>query len=253
MRKLWIWGALALSLTVAEGALAQPKAAVGKISFVTGTVFRSTTEDGPFKRVMEEHDVFEGDVLKTEPESRVEAKLEDKSVLRLGPDSRLRIETAKFQKKAETKQVSVKLIVGRAWASVSKLFGSSSFDVHTSNAVAGVRGTAFGVDSGKDKSTTVRVFSGKVLISNKPVYMTEEPKKPKGDVPFDKRERKEVKGPQEISKKQWEETVAGALQQVRVAANGDLGNAESFAAADAEKDEWIAWNRQRDKASGHDE
>jgi len=251
MRHAFILSALALGLASGRSVFAESRMAVGKISYVSGSVFRADKEDGPFRRLNEENDLFEGDYLKTETESRLEARLNDRSVIRLGSGSRMRLEKAHFAKKEETKTVSMKLAVGRMWAKVTKLFGESSFDVTTQNAVAGVRGTAFGVDAEADKSTTVRVYTGKVLISNKPVYMTEEPKKD-GTSPG-KKERREVPGPGEVSKKQWEESVAGALQQVKIASNGNMGGTESFAAADAEKDEWIAWNRARDKLLGGEE
>ncbi|MCC6807704.1 MAG: FecR domain-containing protein [Deltaproteobacteria bacterium] len=220
------------------------KPAAGKLSFAQGGVFRAEKEEGPYRRISEGGDVFEGDFIKTEAESRAEARLEDRSVIRIGAESRVMIQKAQFNKKDETKQVQVKLVVGRFWAKVTKLFGASSFDVETPNAVAGVRGTAFAVDQGADKSTTVRVFNGKVLISNRPIYMTQEPPK-KTEGPPGKKERKQVAGPQEVSKKQWEEMVAQALQQVKVAANGQMSQ-EQFAADDAAKDEWVAWNRGRD-------
>ena len=90
----------------------------------------------------------------------------------------------------------------------------------------------------------MRVFSGKVLVSNKPVYMKEGTKKFDGT----QKTRTQVAGPQEVSKKQWEESVAGALQQIRVADGGGFGQTETFAQDDAAKDEWVAWNQQRDSA-----
>jgi hypothetical protein len=223
---------------------ADAKQPAGKVTFAQGNVFRAEKEEGPYRRVSENSDVFEGDFIKTEAESRAEARLNDRSVIRVGSESRVKIQKATF-KKDEQKEVSVKLVVGRFWAKVTKLFGESKFEVETPNAVAGVRGTAFSVDSAADKSTTVRVFNGKVLISNRPIYMTQEPKKNDGTPPA-KKERKEVSGPQEINKKQWEELVAQALQAVKVASNGQMSQ-ESFAVKDvAAKDEWVAWNRERD-------
>jgi len=68
--------------------------------------------------------------------------------LRLGPDSKLRLKEATLSpKKKKVKKFSARLMVGRMWASVTKLFGKESrFEVETPNAVAGVRGTVFAVD-----------------------------------------------------------------------------------------------------------
>ncbi len=228
-----------LCVLAAIPAFAEKKLA-GKVSFAQGAVFRAEKEEGPYRRVSEGSEVYEGDYLKTEADSRAEARLEDRSVIRVGSESRVKIEKAQFNQKDQTKQVQVKLVIGRFWAKVTKLFGESKFDVESPNAVAGVRGTAFGVDQSADKQTTVRVFNGKVLVSNRPTYMTRDPKKP-----GDKKERKEVKGPGEIDKKQWEELITQALQAVRVASDGKMSQ-EQFAVEDAAKDEWVAWNRARD-------
>ena len=53
-----------------------------------------------------------------------------------------------------------------------------------------------------------------------------------------------------ISKKEWEEMVAGAMQMVKVAASGEIGQPEGFALASAADDDWEAWNAERDKAAG---
>lgn len=232
---------LLLSVLVSAGA-----PAAGKLTFAQGNVFRAEKEEGPYRRISENGDVFEGDFIKTEADSRAEARLTDRSVIRIGAESRVKIQKAVFNKD-ETKTVQVKVIVGRFWGKVTKLFGLSSFEVETPNAVAGVRGTAFSVDSAADKSTTVRVFNGKVLISNKPIYMTQEPQK--GTTPPGKKERKQVQGPQEVSKKQWEELVAQALQAVKVASNGQMSQ-EQFVEKEVKKDEWVAWNRERDGKDG---
>jgi hypothetical protein len=220
----------------------------GKVSYMDGDVFRADKEEGPFRKLKLDGDLFEGDFLKTEESGRLEARLSDRSILRLAPGSRMRLEQARFSKSDEgEKKFTAKLMAGRLWAKVTSLFGDSKFEVATPNAVAGVRGTVFAVDRGADKSTTVKVFSGKVVVSNKPVFYQEGTKKFDGSQKPG--ERKQVAGPQEVSKKQWEESIAGALQQIRVAENGQLGSTEQIAQADSAKDEWIAWNQQRDSAA----
>lgn len=217
------------------------KASIGKISYVQGSAFRGESDDGPFSPLRENSDIFEGDFLKTDAEARLEARLADRSIIRLGQNAKLKVEQARIPKSAEQpKSFSAKLMLGRLWAKVTALVGTESrFEVSTQNAVAGVRGTTFAVDRGSDQSTTVKVYSGKVLISNKPVYM-------KTEAPGKKTGRVQVAGPQEVSKKQWEEMIAAALQQVRIAAAGDMSPMESFAEKEDAKDEWVAWNKERD-------
>jgi hypothetical protein len=223
-----IGGAAALSL--AAGVLGVRLAAagggkpVGVVSLLVGAATRSS-DDG-----------------KTWQELKQGAKVndDDGSMLRLGPSSELKLQDVKLDKKDKRKkQVKTKLFVGRMWAAVTSLFGSDSeFEVTTENAVAGVRGTRFSAEAASDGSTLVKVYDGKVLISNKPIYAV---------AGHTKGKRVEVAGPAEISKKQWEELVASAMQQVKVAAGGAMSQ-ENFQLA--ENDDWEKWNQERDQLAG---
>ncbi len=184
--------------------------------------------------------LYDGDRLKTATGTRLEAKLTDGSILRLAPGSELKLEEAKFAKgESGTKKVKLSLAFGRVWASVTKLFGSeSSFQVATDNAVAGVRGTRFAAEKNATGDTTVRVYSGQVLVSNAPIY---------AKAGHTKGKRVQVPGPSEISQKQWSELVAGAMQQIRISKAGEMSAVEQFAMAG---DDWAAWNAERDRAAG---
>lgn len=244
----------AAAVAVVVGALAsgrvlfgEGRPVAGKVSYADGDVFRAEKEEGPFRKLKLDADLFEGDYLKTDEGARLEARLTDRSILRLAPGSRMQLKQAHFSHEENgEKKVTAQLLVGRLWAKVTSLFGNSEFQVSTPNAVAGVRGTVFAVDRGADKSTTVKVFSGKVLVSNKPTFYQEGTKKFDGSQKPG--ERKQVAGPQEVTKKQWEESMAGALQQIRVADGGAMGTTAPIAQEDSAKDEWIAWNQQRDGA-----
>lgn len=91
-------------------------------------------------------EVAENDTIETGPNSQVRLRLFDRSLLRFGENSRAQMSSLRYDGAAEKKNVSVKLLVGRLWASVSKLLSSDSkFEVDSGNAVAGVRGTEFAV------------------------------------------------------------------------------------------------------------
>lgn len=71
----------------------------------------------------------------------------DGSVLRVDSGTRVTIEEAAFDRKTETVQVRVRLTVGRVWSKILALVTPESvWEVKTSNAVATVRGTAFGTE-----------------------------------------------------------------------------------------------------------
>lgn len=173
-----------------------------------------------------------GQRLRTGPKSRLELTLPDGSALRLGAETELILDTARFSGKRR-EAVSVTVLLGRVWAKAAKAVGAS-FEVSTRNAVSGVRGTSFTVLAQGDASAIVRVYAGTVGVKKKggPAQAP----------------RVQVPGPREIPKGQWEEIIASAMKQVRVSALGDLSPAESFE-DQGEELEWAEWNQSRD--GGH--
>jgi ferric-dicitrate binding protein FerR (iron transport regulator) len=240
---------MAMTFAVSDAA---PKAPAGKITYMKGAV--EAFSGGAWAKVKEGDNVYGGEMIRTLKKSRVEIVLADKSVIRLGSRSKVKLKEALF--KAGTTQFSAKMFRGKAYAMASKLVGGDSkFEVTTSNAVAGVRGTTFRIDSKRDKSTVVRVYTGAVAVSNAPIYSKPgKIKKTEGKFQMPKKGvkpggpgRVEVAGPSEVTKKEWEEFVAKAMQEVRVAANGELSEPVAFDAEADAADEWVAWNKSRDK------
>ena len=110
----------------------------------------------------------------------------------------------------------------------------------TDHAVAGVRGTRFQTTASQS-GTSVKVYSGAVLVSNKPIYAV------KGHT---KEKRVQVAGPQLISKKKWKELITGAMQVVKVSSSGAMEPPTAFVMADASADDWESWNAERDAKAG---
>lgn len=209
-------------------AVAAP-AAAASVSHVQGTVERGRGDKWAPLAVGAA--LAEGESIRTGKGSRVEVVFVDGSKFRVGSASEVVIGKAAFAGKVR-ENVSVKLMVGRAWASVAKAGGAaSSFHVETTNAVAGVRGTSFAVLASGDASALVRVYSGSVGV------------RPSGA--GKSTERKQVPGPREIDRSQWEEIVATAMKQVRVSSSGALSPAEDFVDS-GEELEWAQWNQARD-------
>ncbi|NMB65577.1 MAG: FecR domain-containing protein, partial [Spirochaetes bacterium] len=105
--------------------------------------------------------------IKTGKDSTVEILLQDKSVLKIGAESDFLIETWNFDPKSGTKKGFFKLFSGKVMAVVTKLSGSSSFQIITNNGVASVRGTKFGVNlknSPNGALMDILVFNGQVAV-----------------------------------------------------------------------------------------
>jgi len=241
------------AVAVSSAALASAPAPAGTITFLAGEASRSA--GGTTERLSVGSAVFQGDAIETARRTRLELKLADGSVLRLGPLSRVDLDAAAFGASADDRKVSAKLRVGNVWASVTRqLGGEARFEVRTENAVAGVRGTTFRVDAATDKSVVVRVYSGTVAVAAGAIPRPEHagpgeaagaPEVKAGGKPSGKPERRPVAGPQEVTREQWEKIVT-TMMQVRVAADGRPAEPEAFKLAAA--DEWETWNRARDAA-----
>jgi hypothetical protein len=232
-------GAFAVHAAAPAG---EPPAAApaGKVTFLAG---QATRARGDVQEPLAlGSPVYQGDVVETARRTRLELTLSDASVLRLGPVSRVDLDAAAFGASPDDRKVSAKLRVGNVWANVTKaLGGEARFEVKTENAVAGVRGTTFRVDASKDKSVVVRVYSGTVAVAAGPIPRPAH----EGSAADGKPERRQVAGPQEVTREQWERIVT-TMMQVKVAADGTPSEPEKFALAGA--DEWETWNRQRDAA-----
>lgn len=226
-----------LPAAILFGALGAAGAAprTAQVSALEGKAQRSRGS-GPRSELRLGMAVAQGDTIETQDKSRLEIRFSDSSVLRLGGNARLRLAEAHFAAGAARRRLSARLFFGKLWAKVtSVLQGEQKFEVETENAVAGVRGTTFRVDANEDKSVLVRVYDGSVAVG-------------KGAAGAAGGERREVPGPQEVTREQWEKLV-GRQMQIVIAADGTPGEPEQFT-ADVDKDDAFArWNQQRDAAT----
>lgn len=230
--------AAALAVLLGSVARAAPPAAAGTVTFLAGEATRAS--GGKTHGLSTGSVVHAGDVLETRRRTRLEVRLADRSVLRIGPLSRVEVESAVFGKTPEDRKVTARLAVGQVWANVAKAVGGEArFEVKTENAVAGVRGTTFRVDAATDRSVVVKVYAGTVAVAAGPV--------PRPEHQGAKPDRRRIAGPQEVTREEWERIVT-AMMQVRVSAEGVPEEPEAFALAEAGQDEWEEWNRSRDAA-----
>ena len=235
--------ALAALLAAAALAASAPPAA-GTVTFLAGDATRASGAGGRAEKLVVGGAVRAGDTVETKRRTRLELRLADGSVLRLGPSSRAVVSSATFGETVEERNVSAKLLVGKVWANVAKAVGGDArFEVRTENAVAGVRGTTFRVDAATDRSVVVKVYSGTVAVAQGAI-----PRPGHGGGKDAKPERRQIAGPEEVSREQWEKIVT-SMMQVRMSAEGVPGEPEAFALAGSGTDEWEAWNRSRDAAN----
>jgi hypothetical protein len=210
-------------------------AAAGEVSFLEGSATR-TPEKGKPAPLAVKGTVEQGDVIETGAAGKLEITLSDKSVVRLGPSSKLTLDEAAFTDTSRSFKGT--LLLGRVWSKVKEKLGSSerTFEIRTERAVAGVRGTIFRVETER-KAMLVRVYEGTVAVAGNQELAAPPPKKG---------ERVQVPGPTEVTKKDWERMV-GQMMQLKVSAAGVPDPEPTrFAEADEVKDEWAQWNKKRD-------
>lgn len=240
--------AVAVAALVATSIEAAPTAQVPKATFIKGDV-----QAGPpaaLKKLKRGSTIEAGSIVKTADGARAELTFPDGSVVRIGPSSELRLDSASFDGKTRTVKVEAEVVGGQAWAKVATLVGDDAqFKVKTQNAVAGVRGTIFRVNVESDEATVVKVYNGSVAVGGAPAYLGSTTEDAACKANPIKCGRKEIAPPmQEVDVKQFEHLL-GTMMQIRVGKTGVKAAApEAFTAEQdaAAEPEWVRWNSARD-------
>lgn len=118
---------------------------VGRVQKVQGKVYAIHKNDNVAYRLKAKRPIFEGDTIITGSRSRINAAMQDKSVLAMAPNAKLVVSKLKYDKKKNTRSTIMGLFWGSARFIVKKLSGEPSYQVRTETAVCGVRGTDFAV------------------------------------------------------------------------------------------------------------
>jgi hypothetical protein len=109
-----------------------------------------------------------GDRLVTGKKARIKVLFSDDSLVTVGGKTELTITTHLFDAKAKQRKTVIELIKGKMRALVQKEVAGTSgaFEVHTKNAVAGVRGTEFVISSINDKLRLWTISGNMELVDN---------------------------------------------------------------------------------------
>jgi len=111
--------------------------------------------------------LYEKDVLFTLKKSRCRFKLHNEDTVALGENARVGITASSYDRKTQIKRSAFDMAKGRAMFFTMRLFKhkGASMTVSTPTAVAGVRGTKFGVET-LESETNVFTFEGAVDITS---------------------------------------------------------------------------------------
>ncbi len=131
----------------------------GRLGGLTGTV---QVNDQP---ISEGHVVRAQDMIKVSPDATAVLYLSDGSVVHLEPNSTLQMlsttEVSQNDEQGIGTKVRLKLFEGELWAKVVNLSDQSQFNIETTGAIAGVRGTEFGLNANLQ---TIDILSGEVGV-----------------------------------------------------------------------------------------
>lgn len=210
---------------------AGPKRAA-RVSFLKGEA--NLSRQGVSLPVSVGMPLYAKDKIVTQKGTRVEITFTDESIVRLSSFTVLVIR--ELPKKAEG-GVRLKQKLGKIWNRVTK--GTSGYRVETPTALAGVKGTVFGLNVASKEKTEVKVYQGEVEVKSWQEAV-EEGKLPTGPP-------HEVEGPREVTQQEWMRIV-GEQQQLTVERGKEPGKPEPFDLKKEAEDPWVAWNLKRDRA-----
>ncbi len=108
--------------------------------------------------------LVEGDRIETSAETKVELKLEDGSTVRISENTALVFEELSGDSNSGKVKSSMKVVFGRIWMQVKKSLGQESRLI-TPKVTAAVKGTAYRADVSLNGDTKVNVYDGTVAIS----------------------------------------------------------------------------------------
>jgi ferric-dicitrate binding protein FerR (iron transport regulator) len=189
-----------------------------------------------------------GDRVKTDRDSRIEVKLPEGSFIRFGEQTTFELISVSFDQEKTFRDIKVKMVLGKIWAKVSKLFGGwGRFEVSTKTAVSGVRGTVYRVNVEPDDSVMVKVYWGEIVVNslNRTDITSQsekvtKPSKVLGPHP--------VPGPHPVTMEEWT-YILKALQQINIRPDGTATKPFRFSIKD-DLNDWVRWNQERDNTLG---
>lgn len=135
-------------VTIADDFVPGDGVPVGEAQLVQGKVFVIHRGANIAYRLKKGLAVFGGDTLITESRSRASLLMVDQSALALAGRSKLVIDKSIYDAKANSRDTELRLLFGRVRSIVSKIGSKPNYKIKTPTAVAGVRGTDFGLAVG---------------------------------------------------------------------------------------------------------
>lgn len=147
-----------------SGDLSGGKPCIGRIALVSGHVVIVHADSKQEYPALKGVSLYKGDTLTTSSKSRISIRLNDESIIIMGPDTKLTLSRSIYDPDKRIRATFLKMTIGKARFWVKKLidYKHSDFRIKTPTAVAGVRGSDFTVFI-TDTDTLITAFENTVL------------------------------------------------------------------------------------------
>ncbi|MFZ5569984.1 MAG: FecR family protein [Thermodesulfobacteriota bacterium] len=222
------------------------------ITYLSGTATLISIDGQIIKSLSQGQTLSRGDRIRTGKNSRIEVKLPDNSFIRFDEDTSFELETVDLDQTDQRRDIRVRVILGKAWAKVSRLFSNRGrFALSTKTAVAGVRGTTYRMNVNADDSAEVKVYRGEVVVQSRAqadettaaFQQLKESKPVSGPRPVGG--PRPIPGPRRVSVTEWMHILKN-MQQINIHPDGTTSKPFRFS-IQADENEWVRWNKVRDE------
>jgi len=152
---------LAALILLGPGALAAP---AGEVTHVSGALLLRKA-DGSSKIIAPRSQVEAGDLLATATDTYVRVKFTDGGEITLRPNTQLRIDTFSFEQNASGKDSAIFSLLKGGLRTITGLVGKrkpNSYEMRTTVATIGIRGTHYGLLHCQDDCQSVTNNEGRV-------------------------------------------------------------------------------------------
>jgi len=156
-RRLFLRMTAALCAAIGLPGLARAADPVGSVTKLRGQA--RVVRSGGNVMLAEGAPIEAGDGVVTGPDARLKIQFKDGSIITLGENSKLNIETAKFE--GSKRDIAATLLDGVVRAAVAKAGAGSNFEIGSSLVTSAARGTEW-IMSIKDHTTSLLVLEGTV-------------------------------------------------------------------------------------------
>jgi hypothetical protein len=163
----------AIGLPVLGAGVARAADSVGEVTKLRGQA--RAVRGGGNVMLAEGTKIESGDGIVTGPDARMKIQFKDGSVITLGENSKLNVDTAKFD--GTKRDIAATLLDGVVRAAVAKAGPGSNFQVSSSLVTSAARGTEW-IMSIKDHTTSLLVLEGTVNAKGKGETLEELPDAP---------------------------------------------------------------------------